>query len=90
LFFAAKYAPLLFPHKKNLIIVCIASGLLILFGVVTSFYFDITEKIRIVTVVGFHLSTLVINVVESWAEKVAIDYNMPEYFMWEITARAGI
>jgi ATP-binding cassette subfamily B protein len=33
-----KYAPLLLPHRKNLIFVCIASAVLILFGVITSFY----------------------------------------------------
>lgn len=34
-----KYAPLLLPHKKNLVFVCLASALLILFGIITSFYY---------------------------------------------------
>jgi ABC-type bacteriocin/lantibiotic exporter with double-glycine peptidase domain len=34
-----KYAPLLFPYKKNLILVCIASTLLILLGIATSFFY---------------------------------------------------
>jgi hypothetical protein len=55
-----------------------------------AFYFDVTERIRIVTGIGLHVSFLLIVAMESWAEEVAANYNIPEYSMWEFRDGMGI
>jgi ATP-binding cassette subfamily B protein len=58
-----KYAPLLLPHKKNLIFVCIASAVLILFGVITSFYYKYIVDEVLITKAAFTLASLSIGVI---------------------------
>jgi ATP-binding cassette subfamily B protein len=57
-----KYATLLLPHKKNLIFVCIASAVLILFGIITSFYYKYIVDEVIITKAAFTLASLSIGV----------------------------
>lgn len=55
-----------------------------------AFYFDISERIRIVSGIGFHLSFLLIVAMESWTKEVASSYNIPEYAMWEFREGMGV
>jgi ATP-binding cassette subfamily B protein len=57
-----KYAPLLLPHKKSLVLVCIASAVLILFGIVTSYYYKYIVDEVIITKAAFTLASLSIGV----------------------------
>jgi ATP-binding cassette subfamily B protein len=57
-----KYAPLLFPYKKNLILVCIASVLLIFLGVITSFFYKYIVDEVLITKAAFTLASLSIGV----------------------------
>jgi hypothetical protein len=54
------------------------------------FYFDIGESVRIVTGIGLHLSSLLINAMGSWIEEASSNNNAPDYFMWEYGVGAGI
>jgi ATP-binding cassette subfamily B protein len=58
-----KYAPLLLPHKKNLIFVCIASSVLILFGVITSFFYKYIVDEVIITKAVFTLASLSVGMI---------------------------
>jgi ATP-binding cassette subfamily B protein len=53
-----KYAPLLFPYKRNLIFVCIVSAILILFGIISSFYYKYIVDEVIITKAAFTLASL--------------------------------
>ncbi|MDR3046091.1 MAG: hypothetical protein LBU51_00565, partial [Bacteroidales bacterium] len=57
-----KYAPLLLPYKKNLVIVCLASALLIIFGVLSSFYYKYVIDEIIITKAAFSLAALSIGI----------------------------
>jgi len=57
-----KYAPILLPHKLNLIIACLASVLLIIFGIVSSFYYKYIIDEVIITKAVFTLTSLSIGV----------------------------
>jgi ATP-binding cassette subfamily B protein len=57
-----KYAPLLFPYKKTLILVCIASVLLIFLGIITSFFYKYIVDEVLVTKAAFTLASLSIGV----------------------------
>ena len=57
-----KYAPLLLPHKRNIIITCLASILLILFGIISSFYYKYIIDEIIITKAVFTLASLSIGV----------------------------
>jgi ATP-binding cassette subfamily B protein len=51
-----KFFPLLLKHKKNIIIICLASALLIVFGIVTAFYYKYIIDEVIVSRAGFTLT----------------------------------
>jgi hypothetical protein len=55
-----------------------------------AFYFDISEKIRIVSGIGLHASILYVIAMESWAEEMFDDFNIPEYPMWDLWIGLGI
>jgi ATP-binding cassette subfamily B protein len=57
-----KYAPLLLPHKKSLAVICMASCLLIVFGVTTSFYYKYIIDEVVITKAEFTLASLSIGV----------------------------
>ncbi len=68
-----KYLPLLIPHKKNLIVVCIASAIIILFGIVVSFYYKyIVDEVIIAnarfTLLYLSIGVLIITVIQSVIE----------------------
>jgi hypothetical protein len=67
-----------------------AFGMPLQMGLGPAFYFDVSERIKIVSGIGFHLSVLLINAMESWAKEVKNNSNLPEYFIWEIWAGMGI
>ena len=57
-----KYFPLLLPHKKSLIITFIASLLLVVFGILTSFYYKFIIDEIVITKALFSLVSLSIGV----------------------------
>jgi ATP-binding cassette subfamily B protein len=57
-----KYLPLLFPYRKNLILICIASTLLILLGIITSFFYKYIVDEVLVAKAAFTLASLSIGV----------------------------
>jgi len=57
-----KYFPLLFPHKKNIIMTFLASILLIIFGILTSFYYKYIIDEVVITKALFTLTSLSIGV----------------------------
>ena len=68
-----KYLPLLFPHKKEILVTCLASGLLIALGIVTAFYYTYIVDEVLVTRAMFSLfwlslGVLTITVVQSLVE----------------------
>jgi ATP-binding cassette subfamily B protein len=52
-----KFFPLLSQHKKNFIIICLASALLIVFGIVISFYYKYIIDEVVISRAGFTLLT---------------------------------
>lgn len=58
----SKYAPLLLPHKKSIIMVITASVLLTIFGILTSFYYKYIVDEIIITKAVFTLASLSIGV----------------------------
>ena len=68
-----KFLPLLLPHKRELIITCLASALLIIFGIVISYYYKyIIDEVVIskaaFTLMAFSVGALVITLVQSIVE----------------------
>lgn len=68
-----KYLPLLIPHKENLIAVCFASAIIILFGILISFYYKyIVDEVIIAnaafTLAYLSIGVLIITVIQSIIE----------------------
>jgi hypothetical protein len=55
-----------------------------------AFYFDISKKTRITAGLGMHLSILLINAMNAWADEVETANALPEYPLWEVLDSAGI
>ena len=68
-----KFLPLLLPHKRELIITCLASALLIIFGIVISYYYKyIIDEVVIskaaFTLMAFSVGALLITLIQSIVE----------------------
>jgi hypothetical protein len=55
-----------------------------------AFHFDISERISIVSGIGFHLSFSIIVAMGSWAKELMDNDTIPEYSMWEARDGMGI
>lgn len=58
-----KYLPLVIPHKNNIIVVCLTSGIIILFGIITSFYYKYVIDEIIIANAAFSLAYLTIGII---------------------------
>jgi ATP-binding cassette subfamily B protein len=58
-----KFLPLLFPHKKDLIIISLASALLIVLGIVTSYYYKYIAGEVIISKAAFTLTAFSIGAI---------------------------
>jgi ATP-binding cassette subfamily B protein len=70
-----KFLPLLAPHKSTLIIVCLSSALLIVFGIITSYYFKyIIDEVVIskaaFTLTAFSIGILAVTLLQTIVEGV--------------------
>ncbi|MDR0710603.1 MAG: hypothetical protein LBF77_11120 [Spirochaetaceae bacterium] len=54
------------------------------------FYFDVSERIRIVSGIGFHWSFLFITAAGSWTKELVNNSTLPEYSIWEFRDGMGI
>jgi hypothetical protein len=55
-----------------------------------AFYIDISERIRIVSGIGFHLSMLFTFAMESWVDDAINNNDLPEYSVWQVWDGVGI
>jgi hypothetical protein len=54
------------------------------------FYVNISERIRIVSGIGFHLSMVFTFAMESWTDDALNNYDLPEYSIWQVWDGMGI